>query len=74
MMWSRISQKIIKKCFFWDIFILRPFSIKFPIVTLKIYHHWKEKSYAGPMEVFGNGMTKETTLEGVKVAKMKIAA
>ena len=27
--------------------MLGPFSIKFPIVTLKIYHHRKEKSYRG---------------------------
>ena len=47
-------------------FIIGPFPIKFPIVTLKIYHHRKEKSYRGPMEVFGNGMTRGTTWEGVK--------
>ena len=54
--------------------MLGPFPIKFPIVTLKIYNHWKEKSYRGPMEVFGNGMTRGTTWEGVEVAIMKSAA
>ena len=72
--WSRIIQKSIKKCVFYDIFILGPFPIKFPTVTPKIYHHVKEKSYRGPMEVFGNGMTRGTTGEGVEVTKMKSAA
>ena len=39
-----------------------------------VYHHGKEKSYRGPMEVFGNGMTRGTTWEDVEVTKMKSAA
>ena len=66
MKWSRINKKSINKCIFFYILILGPFAIKFPIVTLKIYHHRKEKSYRGPMEVFGNGMTRGTTWEGVE--------
>ena len=44
--WSRINQKSIRKCIYYFILflILGPFSIKFLIVTLKIYHHRKEKS------------------------------
>ena len=53
--------------------MLGPFPIKFPTVTPKIYHHGKEMSYRGPMEVFGNGMTRGTTWEGVEVTKMKSA-
>ena len=71
MQWSRINKKSIKKCIVWDIFILGPFSIKFFIVTLKTYHHRKEKSYRGSRESFRNGMTRGTTWEGVEVAKMK---
>ena len=37
----------------------------------KIYHHRKEKSYRGPREVFGNGMTRGTTWEGVEVAEVE---
>ena len=59
--WSRINKKSMKRVHFWDIFVLGPFSIKFPIVTLKIYHHRKEKSYRGAMAGFGNGMTRVTT-------------
>ena len=47
-------------------FYVRPVSIKFPIVTLKIYHHRKEKSYIGSRDSFGNGMTRGTTWEGVE--------
>ena len=71
MKWSQICKKSIRKCCFRDIFILGPFSIIFPIVTFKIYHHRKEKSYRGPREVFGNGMTKGTTWEGVEVAEVE---
>ena len=42
--WCRISKKSIRKCFFRDILILGPFSIKFPIVAFKIYHHRKERA------------------------------
>ena len=70
--WSRIIQKSVKKCNFWDIFILGPFSIKFPTVTLDIYQHWKEKSYRGSRDSFGNGMTRVTTWEGVEVATVQI--
>ena len=59
--WSRIIQKSIKKCIFWDILILCPFSIRFPTVTLKIYQHRKEKSYRGSRDSFGNGMTRVIT-------------
>ena len=72
--WSQIPKKSIRKCFFRGIFILGPFSIKFPIVTLKIYHHQKEKSYRRSRDSFGNGMTRGTTWEGVEVAKMKSAS
>ena len=64
--WSRIIQTSIKKCIFWDILILCPFSIKFPTVTLKIYQHRKEKSYRGSRDSFGNGMTRVITWEGVE--------
>ena len=64
--WSRINQKSIRKFIFWDILILGPFSIKFAIVTLKIYHHRKEKSYRGSRDSFGNGMTRVITWEGVE--------
>ena len=37
---------------FWDIFILGPFSIKFPIVTLKIYHHRRERSYRAKAQLY----------------------
>ena len=56
--------------------MLGPFSIKFPIVMLKIYHHRKEKSYRGSRDSFGNGMTRGTTWEGVEyfvVTKVKIS-
>ena len=66
--WSRINKKSIRKCILWDTFILGLFSIKFPIVTLKTYHHRKEKSYRGSRDSFGNGMTRETSWEGVEVA------
>ena len=46
--------------------MLGPFSIKFPIVMLKIYHHRKENSYRGSRDSFGNGMTRGTTWEGVE--------
>ena len=75
MKWSRINKKSIKKCIFWDIFILGLISIKFPIVLLKTYHHRKEKSYKGSRDSFGNGMTRGTTLEGVEylvVTKVQI--
>ena len=72
--WSQIPKKSIRKCYFRGIFILGPFSIKFPIVTLKIYHHRKEKSYRRSRDSFGNGMTRGTTWEGVEVAKMKSAS
>ena len=74
--WSQISKKSIGKCIFRNIYILGPFSIKFPIVTLKIYHHRKEKSYKGSRDSFGNGMTRGTTWEGVEylvVTKVKIS-
>ena len=64
--WSWIIQKSIKKCNFWDIFILGPFSIRFSTVTLNIYQHRKEKSYRGSRDSFGNGMTRVTTWEGVE--------
>ena len=70
--WSRIIQKSMKKCNFLDIFILGPFSIKFPTVTLNIYQHRKEKSYRGSRDSFGNGMTRVTTWEGVEVATVQI--
>ena len=72
--WSRINKKTIRKCIFGDIFILGLFPIKFPIVTLKTYHHRKEKSYRGSRDSFGNGMTRGTTWAGVEVAKMKKSA
>ena len=64
--WFWINKKSIRKCIFGDIFILGPFPIKLPIVTLKIYHHRKEKSYIGSRDSFGNGMTRGTTWEGVE--------
>ena len=64
--WSRINKNSIKKWIFWDIFILVLFSIEFPIVTLKNYHHRKEKSYRGSRDGFGNGMTRGTTWAGVE--------
>ena len=64
--WSQNIQKSIKKCIFWDIFILGPFSIKFPTVVIKIYQHRKENSYRGSRDSFGNGMTRVTTWEGVE--------
>ena len=70
--WSRIIQKCIKKCNFWEIFILGPFSIKFLTVTLNIYQHQKEKSYRGPRDSFGNGMSRVTTWAGVEVATVQI--
>ena len=73
--WSRINKKSIRKCIFWNIFLLGPFSIKFPIVTLKTYHHRKEKIYRGSRDSFGNGMTRGTTWEGVEylvVTKVQI--
>ena len=78
MKWSQIKLKIHQKVHFWDIFIFWPVSIKFPIVlvTLKIYHHRKEKSYRGSKDSFGNGMTRGTTWEGVEylvVTKVKIS-
>ena len=72
--WPRIIQNSSKKCIFWDIFILGRFFIKFPVVTLKTYHNWKEKSYRGSRDSFGNGMTRGTTWEGVEylvVTKVK---
>ena len=54
--------------FFHDILSLGPFSIKFPIVTLKIYHPRKEQSYRGSRDSFGNGMSRGSTREGVEVA------
>ena len=63
--------------FFGDISILGPFSIKFPIVKLKIYHHRKEKSYRGTRDSFGNGMTRGTTWESVEylvVTKVIVAS
>ena len=71
--WCRIIQKSIKKYIFLDIFILGPFSIKFPTVVLKIYQHRKEKSYRGSRDSFGNGMTRVTTWEGVEVATVQSA-
>ena len=68
MKWSRINKKSIKKCIFWDIFILGPFSIKFPTVVLKIYQHRKEKSYRGSRDSFRNGMATVIKWEGVEVA------
>ena len=68
-------QKSIKKFIFRDIIILGQFSIKFPIVTFKIYHHRKEKSYRRSRDSFGNGMTRGTTWEGVEylvVTKVQI--
>ena len=59
-----IHQKVLNLRFFFK----DPFSIEFPIVTLKIYHHRKEKSYRGSRDSFGNGMTRGTTWEGVEVA------
>ena len=70
---SWIIQKSIKKCVFWDIFILDPFSIKFPTATLKIYQHRNEKSYRGSRDSCENGMTMITTWEGVEVATMQSA-
>ena len=77
LLWSGLglTKNSSKKCCFWDIFILGPFSIKFPIVTPKIYHHWKEKSYRGSRDSFGNGMIGGTTWEGVEylvVTKVQI--
>ena len=50
------------------------FRKKFRFFTVrgggKIDHHRKEKSYRGPREVFGNGMTRGTTWEGVEVLVM----
>ena len=44
MKWSQITKKNIRKCIFEIFFLfLGPFSIKFPIVTLKIYHHREGK-------------------------------
>ena len=71
--WSRSNKKSIRKCIFLDIFILGPFSIKFTIVTLKTYHHRKEKSYRGSRDSFENGITRGTTWEGVEVAEMEFA-
>ena len=71
---ASLSKKSIRKCIFIIILILGPLIIEFPFVKLKIYHHWKKKSYRSPMEVFGNGMTRGTTGEGVEVTKMKKAA
>ena len=65
MKWSRINKKSIKGHFL-RYFYFSPFSIKFPTVTLKIYQHWKEKSYRGSRDSFGNGMTTVTTWEGVE--------
>ena len=66
--WSQINKKNpSERAYFEKFLILDLFPNKFPIVTLKIYHHQKEKSYRGPMEVFGNGMTRGTTWEGVEV-------
>ena len=33
------KPKIHQKVYFYDIFLLGPFSIEFPTVTLKTYHH-----------------------------------
>ena len=64
--WSWNNKKTIKQFIFLDIFILGPFSIKFPIVTFETYHHRKEKSYRGSRDNFGNGMTRGTTWEVVE--------
>ena len=77
LLWSglRLTKNPLKSEFFKDIFMLGPFSIKCPIVSLKIYHHRKEKSYRGSRDSFGNSMTRGTTWEGVEyfvVAMVKI--
>ena len=42
--WSQITKKIHQKVHFLSYFYLGPFFIKFPIVTLKTYHHRKERA------------------------------
>ena len=59
--WSRINKNL----HFLRYVFFRHISIKFPIVTLKTYHHRKEMSYRGSWDSFGNGMTRGTTWEGV---------
>ena len=67
-MWSLIIQKTNGKCIFWDILVLGPFSIKFPVVTLTIYDHRKDKGYRGTRDGFGNGMTRGTTWGGCRIS------
>ena len=56
--WSRIIQKSIKKCVFWDIFILGPFSIKFPIIAVRALRQGKgqikngfQSDFLGPYDI-----------------------